>query len=563
MTVILKPRCSSVSRRWQHKSLISSENHLEEAKEDSNYTVILGSHRNSRLKIEKDGELCHLASEVPGCRLNGSDFNKFWIDLDGSSIRIGIGEPAPENLCCQWEDRVPIKNIRCIGLSAWDKHVAYRDVRLHPSIDFHRNKADIFRDEIIAPSFAPLQPIPSLSMISSRCLRENLSTTSVCAILEFVSCIRPIADKLRVHALNYLVHNFSTVVFDDPLGFRGLNVLDLGEVIENQRLNATSEKDIFDALILWSEGRRLDEIEHLLPSIRFPQMSFDELQAVSKVSLMSESSVLRELVREALDVNINESQQSSIGPGTIRAVGLVRQPTPAEVAAMTRFQRRNVHGSTQLMFIFDGDHNGVFWYLGTRCRTLPWMNPAVLGLVKARASSPVSRGTDPKSLVGRSFARTNVAGPRRENDCLVAWWEVDLGENNSLVCNYYTLRHDGSTEFLRNWVLQGSTDGKSWVVLRRHIGDSSLKLPGQLASWPVVGAHASFPYRYFRIFRSIAETEGRPLENKYGDGMLPVSPPGTPPQRSINDAMDATTNGMRICLSNIELYGSLVYQCKK
>ena len=35
-----------------------------------------------------------------------------------------------------------------------------------------------------------------------------------------------------------------------------------------------------------------------------------------------------------------------------------------------------------------------------------------------------------------------------------SWWVVDLGAAHRLIVNFYTLRHDGSADFLRNWVLQ-------------------------------------------------------------------------------------------------------------
>ena len=120
---------------------------------------------------------------------------------------------------------------------------------------------------------------------------------------------------------------------------------------------------------------------------------------------------------------------------------------------------------------------------------------------QVRASSPACRSTDPKALVGHNFARCNFAGPRLENGQLSrcargrqgwwhgdeaagwlaacschpptrvcapcfstdSWWVLDLGPRHSLICNYYTLRHDASTDFLRSWVLQV---GAAVVLLR-------------------------------------------------------------------------------------------------
>lgn len=60
-TILLKPQPGS--RRWQHLSAVPRAEaglHADAVGGvvESNYTIILGSHRNSCLKIEKNGELC-------------------------------------------------------------------------------------------------------------------------------------------------------------------------------------------------------------------------------------------------------------------------------------------------------------------------------------------------------------------------------------------------------------------------------------------------------------------------------------------------------------------------
>jgi hypothetical protein len=46
---------------------------------------------------------------------------------------------------------------------------------------------------------------------------------------------------------------------------------------------------------------------------------------------------------------------------------------------------------------------------------------------------------------------------------------------------------------------QGSNDLHTWLDLRRHRGDSTIRLPGQYGSWPVTGPAASMPFRAFRL----------------------------------------------------------------
>ncbi|EFJ48857.1 hypothetical protein VOLCADRAFT_48365, partial [Volvox carteri f. nagariensis] len=108
-----------------------------------------------------------------------------------------------------------------------------------------------------------------------------------------------------------------------------------------------------------------------------------------------------------------------------------------------------------------------------------------------------------------------------------SWWQVDLGEQHQLAITYYTLRHDGSQDFVRSWVLQGSHDLAVWVDLKRHSNDTTIKVPGQYASWPVIGPAAAVPYRAFRLLL-------------------------TAPNASPNPA-----SRHNFCLSNLELYGFL------
>lgn len=75
MTIILKSEAGG--RRWQHfahngdnGAMGQHGNGAQQAgdtlqRTERNYTVILGSHRNSCIKIEKDGQLCDRVSA--GC----------------------------------------------------------------------------------------------------------------------------------------------------------------------------------------------------------------------------------------------------------------------------------------------------------------------------------------------------------------------------------------------------------------------------------------------------------------------------------------------------------------
>ncbi|XP_062227782.1 BTB/POZ domain-containing protein At2g30600 isoform X2 [Phragmites australis] len=163
-----------------------------------------------------------------------------------------------------------------------------------------------------------------------------------------------------------------------------------------------------------------------------------------------------------------------------------------------RFQHRR-SSYKELQYISDGDNNGVIYYAGTSFGKHQWMNPVLAKNITVMASSPNCRYTDPKALVSKNYQGTCFAGPCIEEGKKRSWWMVDIGQDHQLMCNYYTVRQDGSTTFMRSWVLQGSMDGWSWTNLRVHEDDQTICQPGQFASWPIPGPPALLPFRFFRV----------------------------------------------------------------
>ncbi|KAL4421040.1 hypothetical protein ABPG77_007515 [Micractinium sp. CCAP 211/92] len=554
-TVLLKQQTGS--RRWQHlagggaaANGAAAANGRGPSPVEQNYTVILGSHRNSCLKFEKDGELCCMVANPPGAGLSSSTFTRYWINYDQGCISVGRGPPG-EGLCASWSDPEPISNIRFAGLSAWDKHVGYRNLRMHPALQpppsspsprQQRAHGDLAQPWPQAASQQEHQSssvnsshdgqpgarqlsesaVPSLLDQCQAALLSDLSAGSVCEVLQVADCLSPVVDGLRSRAVEHAAQHFQCVVGQDLPGFCSLSTACLVDILCCESLDCP-EKEVFDAVMKWAGyGREvaddasachpMQDLEQLLPCIRFPLMRDSELELVRQHAMWGRSSLLRELLQEALDARSEEGTAREGSPrGGVAArraaVSLtqdarhVRALTHSERLASSRFQMRRAPGCTELIYMFDGDRNGVCWHLGTCGGTQPWVNPVLAGRLQVRASSPACRSTDPRALVGHNFARCNFAGPRMENGQPSSWWVLDLGPRHQLICNYYTLRHDGSADFLRSWVLQGSNDGASWADLRRHLGDSTLCKAGQYASWPVAGHAAAVPYRYFRVLQ--------------------------------------------------------------
>ena len=83
-----------------------------------------------------------------------------------------------------------------------------------------------------------------------------------------------------------------------------------------------------------------------------------------------------------------------------------------------------------------------------------------------------------------------------------SWFALDLGDGRSVIPTSYTLRHGANyrADALRNWDFQGSIDGVTWTMLRRHKNDASLNSGFATRTWPV--PNQAQAYRYFRILQT-------------------------------------------------------------
>jgi len=143
---------------------------------------------------------------------------------------------------------------------------------------------------------------------------------------------------------------------------------------------------------------------------------------------------------------------------------------------------------------YAGDGKGILYWIGTNGEREPWQNPATRG-VKVTPSS-IEMG-QPMDLV-RRLDTTELW----TKDVPSSWFCIDFGPNRKIIPTYYTLAHGGNynADILRNWYLQGSNDGETWSVLKKHSNDQSLGGKFVPYSWPVENIFSS--YRYFRILQT-------------------------------------------------------------
>lgn len=91
------------------------------------------------------------------------------------------------------------------------------------------------------------------------------------------------------------------------------------------------------------------------------------LQEAGAHPISQRTGLLGELVREALEARAEDDPHRSPravqlrGPLSVQGKRNVRALSAREVAASARFQRRHSPGCTELIYMYDGDHNGVCW----------------------------------------------------------------------------------------------------------------------------------------------------------------------------------------------------------
>jgi hypothetical protein len=190
-----------------------------------------------------------------------------------------------------------------------------------------------------------------------------------------------------------------------------------------------------------------------------------------------------------------------------------------------------------LRYAYDFDQNGLFYWLGSKGKTVPWGNPGEAGIVTCTASTLANQPASKPAwaICGRETVRC-VTLPQPKQ-----WMAVDLRDKR-IQPSHYTLRHYDSwdSEALRTWQFEGSVDGVNWDILRAHYNDGALNKKGATHTWVITNAPKA--YRFLRIAQtgvnsnnnhylslSGLEVYGVLTDAGVGGGGAASSPPNGPP----------------------------------
>lgn len=364
--------------------------------------------------------------------------------------------------------------------------------------------------------------IPLLQHACSLKLIEVLAKESVCSILHVAASL-PCCELLQDACVEFFAKHFEDCIYHS-LEWQELDLLSLKKIIQSSDLCVATEERVLNATILWASagkrihdwreandylsehsvdelfGERLASLNELLQYVGFALLPPTLLHEIESCSLSACVQRLKGMASEALEYLAPDNEFTCREKGfSLSHTTSNRDSRLIQLSEVGVQFRQCSSNLKELLYICDGDSNGVIYYAGTSYGAHAWMNPALTKKMSVTASSPPSRFTDAKSLVSRQYQGTSFAGPCFEGGRPCSWWKIDLGENSQLMCNHYTIRQDGSLNYIRSWSLQGSTDDRNWLDLRVHHEEKTLSQAGQFASWPIHSANARVPLRFFRI----------------------------------------------------------------
>ena len=156
------------------------------------------------------------ADNVPGSKLSGDVFTRFWISYSQGTITVGLGEPGPDSCHYSWTDTSPIPDLKHVGLSTWDKHVGYKQIQMRPAVSLHTPFAQQ------KANTEPLRGAQSLRWLCRQSIEQHLDTHNLCSILHGVEVLAPALDQMKEPLVACLADNLEQVVQGDPDGFCSL-----------------------------------------------------------------------------------------------------------------------------------------------------------------------------------------------------------------------------------------------------------------------------------------------------------------------------------------------------
>ncbi len=158
-------------------------------------------------------------------------FKPYWVNYSHGCFMLGSGPPG-EGLIMTWQDAEPLADIQYIGLSAWDKHVSYRHIQLHPTLSSsiladYQQQQQQQQGRIPSYNGKPWQAdsdsessrVPKLALLCCEHLKAIARPSNVCQGLALAEVLSPVADLIRPALMTVLITSLAQVVQDQAVAF--------------------------------------------------------------------------------------------------------------------------------------------------------------------------------------------------------------------------------------------------------------------------------------------------------------------------------------------------------
>lgn len=152
----------------------------------------------------------------------------------------------------------------------------------------------------------------------------------------------------------------------------------------------------------------------------------------------------------------------------------------------------------------NGDQAGIIYYLACTASALNWPN----GWVNPHASGAITISASTVGSGNVSLLCDRITGLLQTTNASNSSIQIDFGAGRTTRVDSYLIRNANvSTNLLRNWSLQGSTDGSSWTDLDIRTSDSTITTNSQFYHLTCNQGNTSF-WRYIRFLQTNTNSSG-------------------------------------------------------
>ncbi|MBF0102375.1 MAG: hypothetical protein HQK77_15845 [Desulfobacterales bacterium] len=111
------------------------------------YETVIGGWRNTASVIRRGKENAQGMVQIsklqnPLAVVSENRWESYWMCVDQGNIQVGRGSTPGKNTFLQWQDPMPLTNLKWVAFSSWDRPIEYKNIRILPLT--HQNEPKDF-----------------------------------------------------------------------------------------------------------------------------------------------------------------------------------------------------------------------------------------------------------------------------------------------------------------------------------------------------------------------------------------------------------------------------------